>query len=130
MTIFPCMADHWRLQNHQAPLTGEQAAELVRKRINQGLLETWLEHDQGRLLAVVSNGTRALVMLLEEPGDAGGHAVDPTGAGQQNGYMLSNGQDDTYDDLDTVWLDEALSIVRHVVDHGHPPADVTWQRDR
>lgn len=44
--------------------------------------------------------------------------------------MLSNGQDDTYDDHDTVWLDEALSIVRHVVDHGHPPADVTWQRDR
>ena len=29
----------------------------------EGLLETWFEHDQGRLLAVVTNDTRAMVML-------------------------------------------------------------------
>lgn len=94
------------------------------------MFETWLEHDQGRLLAVVSNGTRALVMLLDQLVDAGGHAVDPTGTGQQNGYVLSNGQHDTYDDRDTVWLNEALSIVTHVVDHGEPSAGVAWQCDR
>jgi hypothetical protein len=57
---------------------------------------------RGRLLAVVTNGTRALVMMLEEPGDAGEHAIDPTATGHQSEYVLSNGQYDTYDNQDTV----------------------------
>jgi hypothetical protein len=94
------------------------------------MLETWFEHDRGQLLAVVSNGIRALVMLLEEPGDAGEHAVDPTGTGQQGGYVLSNGQHDAYSDRDTVPLAQALVIVEHIVDHGRPPVGVNWHVDR
>jgi hypothetical protein len=124
------MADCWRLRDHHAPLTGALAAELVRERIDQGLFETWLRHDQGRLLAVVSNETRAMVMMLDEPGDAGEHAIDPTGTGRQSAYVLGNGQHDTYDDRDTVPLVQALVIVEHIVDHGRPPADVGWCVDR
>jgi hypothetical protein len=95
------------------------------------MLETWFEHDRGRLLAVVSNGIRALVILLEEPGDAGEHAVDPSETGQEaGGYVLSDGQHDAYSNRDTVPLTQALAIVEHIVDHGRPPAGVNWHIDR
>src|SRR5437762_7720251 len=99
-------------------------------RVAEGLLETWFEHDQGRLLAVVTNDTRAMVMLLNEPGDAGEHATDPSATGQQGGYVLGNGQHDTYDNRDTVPLGQALMIVEHLLDHGRPPAGVGWHIDR
>ncbi|WP_123827104.1 hypothetical protein [Micromonospora globispora] len=124
------MDDHWREQDRHAPLTGAQAADVVRRRIDHGMLETWFEHDRGGLLAVVSNGTRALIMLLEEPGGPGEHAIDPTGTGQQGGFVLSNGQSDAYSDGDTVPLVQALAILEHIVDHGHPPASVGWHVDR
>ncbi|SIM88128.1 hypothetical protein [Micromonospora cremea] len=124
------MDGHWREPDRHAPLTGVQAADVVRSRIGQGRLETWFEHDRGRLLAVVSDGTRASVMLLDEPSDPGEHAIDPTGTGQQDGFVLSNGQHDAYSDRDTVPLGQALAIVEHIVDHGHPPASVGWQVDR
>jgi hypothetical protein len=61
------VADRWHIANDDtAPtaLTGEAAAALVRDRIARGLLETWLEHDDGPRLAISSNGTRALVMFV------------------------------------------------------------------
>jgi hypothetical protein len=92
--------------------------------------ETWFAHHQGRLLAVVTNGTRALVMVLDKPGDAGEHTVDPATTGEQGGYVLANGRHDTYDDRDSVPLGQALRIVEHVSQHGHPPAGVGWKVDR
>ena len=88
------------------------------------------EHDHGRLLAVVTNGTRALVMVLDEPGDAGEHTTDPMATGQQGGYVLGNGQHDTYENRDTVPLRQALVLVEHLVNHGRPPAGVNWHVDR
>jgi len=70
-------------------IDGKQAADLVLVRVAEGLFETWFEHDDGRLLAIVTNGARAMVMVLDEPGDAGEHAIDPTATGQQSGYVLS-----------------------------------------
>nr|WP_269455590.1 Imm1 family immunity protein [Micromonospora narathiwatensis] len=102
------MMEGWRLQGHHDPLAG----------------------DQGQLLAVVTNGTRALVMVLDEPGDAGEHAIDPTATGKQGGYVLSNGQHETYDAQDTVPLEQALVIVEHLIDHGRPPTGVGWHVDR
>lgn len=124
------MTAGWHRSGDDAPLTGRQAAELIRQRLEHGHRETWLEHDRGGLLAVVTNQIRALVMLLDEPGDPGGQAVDPTATGRQDGYILDNGQDDTYDNRDTIPLDRALHTVEHIVDHGRPPADVDWQINR
>jgi hypothetical protein len=124
------MTEGWRLDDGSAPLTAEQAVALIRRRVHEGLLETWLRHDTGRALAVVSNRDRAMVMLLDEPGDPGSHAVDPAATGSQDGYVLGNGQDDTYDNRDTVPLDAALHAVRHIVEHGDPPEDVDWHIDR
>jgi len=124
------MSDGWRLQDHRHLLTGADAAGLVRARADEGQLETWFEHDDGRLLAVVTNGTRALVMALDEAGDAGEHAVDPMATDQQGGYVLSNGQRDTYDNHDTVPFDQALVIVEHLINHGRPPTGVDWHVDR
>jgi hypothetical protein len=63
------MKGGWRLQDHRHLLTGTDAAGLVRARADERQFETWFEHDDGRLLAVVTNGTRALVMALDKPGD-------------------------------------------------------------
>jgi hypothetical protein len=122
--------DGWHMQDHSAMLTGDEAAQLVRDRVGQGQMTTWFESRQGRVLAVVSNGTRALVMLIDEPGDAGEHAIDPAGVGEQDGYILENGQHDTYDNRDTIELADALVIVKHIVNLGKPPAGAAWHVDR
>jgi len=124
------MTDGWRLQDHRHLLAGPDAAGLVRTRADAGQLETWFEHDDGRLLAVVTNGSRALVMVLDGPGDAGEHAIDPMATGHEGGYVLGNGQHDTYDNRDTVPLEQALVIVEHLINHGRPPGGVDWRIDR
>jgi hypothetical protein len=124
------MTEGWRTVDGATSLTGEQAVALIRRRVRDGQLETWLAHDTGRSLAVISNRVRTMVMLLDEPGDPGGHAVDPTAAGSQDGYLLGNGQRDTYDNRDTVLLDAALHAVQHIVEHGEPPEGMAWHSDR
>src|SRR4051812_34039445 len=110
------MTEGWRAVDGTTSLTGGQAVALIRRRVRDGQLETWLAHDTGRSLAVISNRVRAMVMLLDESGDPGGHAVDPTAAGSQDGYLLGNGQRDAYDNRDTVLLDAALHAVQHIVE--------------
>jgi hypothetical protein len=48
---------------------------------------------------VVTNGTRALVMVLDERSDAGEHAID---------------------------LEQAFVIVEHLINHGRLPIGVDW----
>lgn len=124
------MSEAWHLRDHPGTLTGDAVVQLVHERIHRGELMSWLRSDAGRVLAVGSNGSRAMVMLLEEPGDPGEHAIDPTATGRMDGYVLENGQNDTYDNRDTVALREAMAIVRHIVEYGRPPTDVAWQVDR
>lgn len=124
------MTEGWHLSGDTSQLTGEQAVDLIRQRVRDGSLETWLEHENGTVLAVVSNKVRAMVMMLDEPGDPGAHAIDPDAIGHQDGYLLGNGQNDTYDNRDTVVLDQALHAVRHIVEHGRPPTDIAWHSDR
>jgi hypothetical protein len=69
-------------------------------------------------------------MLLDEPDDVGMHAVDPAATDRENGYILANGQHDTYDNRDTLPLGEALRVAQHIVEQGRPPANTTWQVDR
>jgi hypothetical protein len=71
-------------------------------------------------------------MVLREVGDAGEHVVDPTAdhATSSGGYVLSNGQVDTYPNRDTVPLATGLTVVRAVVDGRQIPAAAEWHEDR
>ncbi|MFD7416433.1 hypothetical protein [Kitasatospora purpeofusca] len=108
---------------------GALLAEL-RARAADGGFEAWLTSGSGRQLAVVSNAERAMVVLLEGPGDPGEHALDPGAEGWSEGFVLSNGQYDEYPDEDTVPLGRALTIVEHILTTGRPPADTPWSVDR
>jgi hypothetical protein len=106
-------------------------ADLIERRVAAGTMTTWLESSLGRRIGVVSNGPRAMVLLLEGDGDPGEHAIDPeAGAGSSGGFVLENDQTDEYPDRDTVPTGEALRIVTHLVSHGVPPDDAAWQVDR
>ncbi|MFF0291977.1 hypothetical protein ACFYST_04705 [Kitasatospora sp. NPDC004614] len=122
--------EHWEFTDHWPAVgCGQDAVAELRRRIAGGRAENWLRSSRGRQLAVVSNGVRAMVMLLAAPGDPGEHAVDPGADGWSDGYLLANGQQDEYPDEDTVPLCRALHLVRHLLDTGTPPPDVPWSID-
>jgi hypothetical protein len=112
------------------PESPEKVLETLQARIDSGRLETWLASSSGRSLAFVTNTERAMVMLLEEDGDPGEHAVDPEAEGSSDGFVLSNGQHDEYPDEDTVPIGEALELVEHIVRTGCWPAEAFWVADR
>ncbi|GAA1961061.1 hypothetical protein [Kitasatospora viridis] len=121
----------WHLQGSTAhAYSGEEARRLVGNRFDWASQETWFEDEQGRLLAVVTNGERAMVTLMHGAGDPGEHLIDPGAEGSSDGYLLSNGQSDTYADRDTVPFGVAARAVAHVIDHGGWPEDVTVEDDR
>jgi hypothetical protein len=118
--------------NDDSPVRVSSAVvlEALRSRIDSGQLETRLTSSAGRSLAFLTNTERAMVMLLEEEGDPGEHAVDPGAEGSSDGFVLSNGQGDEYADEDTVPIREAFRLVEHVVGTGSWPADARWVVDR
>ncbi|RGC70376.1 hypothetical protein C5N14_02735 [Micromonospora sp. MW-13] len=124
------MVETWTFHGGTAPVTADDAVRQLGERVTAGRLESWLSSSSGRSLAVVSNTERAVVMLLDGPGDPGAHASDPGADGWSDGFVLGNGQDDEYPDEDTVPLEEALRIVRHIVAEGGPPPDAAWRVDR
>ncbi|MDT0213330.1 hypothetical protein Q9R29_05490 [Rothia sp. ARF10] len=124
------MTETWSLLGERREATGSEAAELVSRRVHDHLLTTYFESDRGRILTVVSNGTRAMVVLMDGEGDPGEHAVSTDAVGSSGGYVLENGQEDTYDDAETIPMVDALSVVRSVVDTGGPPGGVLWSVDR
>ncbi|MEU5989806.1 hypothetical protein ABZ806_12605 [Spirillospora sp. NPDC047418] len=123
------MTESWRLDDGEA-IGPDAAIDELRARIEKGTLESWLTSSSGRLLAVVSNTRRAMVMLLDGEGDPGEHALAPGADGWSGGFVLSNGQDDEYPDEDTVPLAEAFRIVRHILARDTPPEDAPWKIDR
>lgn len=115
--------DRWHLRGSVGhTYSGDEARYLLRHRWDWGNPETWFESDTGRLLGVVTNGERAMVMLLNAEGDPGTHLVDPRAEGSSGGYVLSNGQSDSYAGQDTVDFDSAGKAVAHLVEHGTWPA--------
>lgn len=112
------------------PVSSATVVEALRARADDSRFETWLTSSSGRSLALVTNTERAMVMLLEDEGDPGEHAVTPGAEGSSNGFVLSNGQDDEYPDADTVPMDEALRIVAHIVSTGSWPTDAPRVVDR
>jgi hypothetical protein len=125
-----CVGRPWRLQDTDDPVDASRAVSLLRARLRKGQHETWFESETGELLAVVTNGERAMVMLLRGPGDAGEHAIDDAADGSAStGYVLANGQVDTYADRDTVPFDAAAELVSCVID-GRDRSPSDWQIDR
>ena len=123
--------EQWHLADQPGAVDAESLAATIEQRVSQGTMTTCLESSRGRTIYFVSNGSRAMVMLLEHSdGDPGEHAIDPAGAGSSGGFVLENGQVDDYPDHDTVPLGEALRIVAHLVAEGVPPSDASWQVDR
>ncbi|MFD1948229.1 hypothetical protein [Nocardioides aestuarii] len=125
------MEEQWHLPEDTRPVEAPKVAELIQRRVSEGTMTTWLESSRGRTIVLVSNGSRAMVMLLDHGnGDPGEHATDPTAAGSSDGFVLENGQVDEYPDHDTVPMREALRIVTHLVADGTPPSDASWHVDR
>ncbi|WP_307717599.1 hypothetical protein [Streptomyces sp. V4I23] len=126
------MTECWVIDDGSStvPVSSEAVLETLRVRIDSGRLETWLTSSSGRSLAFVTNTERAMVVLLEEEGDPGEHAVDPGTDGSSEGFVLSNGQHDEYPDEDTVPIGEAFRIVEHIVSTGSWPANARWVVDR
>ncbi len=112
------------------PVSSEVVLEALRLRVDSGQLETWLTSSSGRSLAFMTNTERAMVMLLEEEGDPGEHAVDPGAQGVSDGFVLCNGQEDEYPDEDTVAIGEAFRLVEQIIGTGSWPTDARWVVDR
>ncbi|MQY33252.1 hypothetical protein SRB17_12130 [Streptomyces sp. RB17] len=123
------MTETWAFDGERTAVTAEEAVAVLRRRIAGGRLESWLTGSTGRLLSVLSNTERALVMLLDGEDDPGAHAVSADSGGASGGFRLANGQCDTYPDEDTVPLDEAFRIIRQVIGTGLPPTDTRWAVD-
>ncbi|KAB2587585.1 hypothetical protein F5983_37175 [Streptomyces arboris] len=125
------MIESWVINDDSpVPVSPAVALEALRSRIASGQLETWLTSSSGRSLAFVTNTDRAMVILLEEEGDPGEHAVDPGAEGVSDGFVLSNGEGDEYPDEDTAPIHEAFELVEHIVGTGSWPADTRWVVDR
>ncbi|MDX3798273.1 hypothetical protein [Streptomyces sp. AK04-3B] len=121
------MIESWVINDDSpVPVSSEVVPEALRSRIGSGQLETWLTSSSGRALAFVTNTERAMVMLLEDEGDPGEHAVDPGAQGSSDGFVLSNGQGDEYLDEDTVPIHEAFRLVQQIVATGSWPTDAHW----
>lgn len=129
--IVVLVIESWVIDDgNTTPVSSGTVLETLRARIDSGRLETWLTGSSGRSLAFVTNAKRAMVMLLEEEGDPGEHAVDPGVGGSSEGFVLSNKQHDEYPDEDTVPISEAFRAVEHIVSMGSWPADARWVVDR
>ncbi|MGW9448674.1 hypothetical protein [Streptomyces sp. NPDC055632] len=125
------MIESWVINGDSpVPVSSEAVPEALRSRIDSGQLETWLTSSSGRSLAFVTNTERAMVMLLEDEGDPGEHAVAPGAQGSSDGFVLSNGQDDEYPDEDTIPIREAFRLVKQIVATGAWPTDAHWVVDR
>lgn len=117
------MGETWRTEDG-IEVRGAYVEEALRRQTFLGLRSSL-----GRTLMVVTNGERAMVVLLEHEGDAGQHLVDPSCLGASGNYVLDNGQVDEYPNSDTVDLGTGLEAVRALVE-GLSPANVTWLSDR
>ena len=124
------MAEKWSVLDEEGVVTGDEAVARVSANVDDGMLTTYLRSDLGRLLVLVSNGTRAMVVLMSGEGDPGEHGVSPDAVGSSDGYVLDNGQEDTYEDADTIPLPDALKALRSIIDSGRPAPGTSWSDDR
>jgi hypothetical protein len=127
--LFVSQDGGWRVPGSGRAVTGDEAARLVQESVKSGQLEVWFEHGKEKSLSLITNGRRAMVVLWGRLGyDEGVFAVDAAaGDAEHGGYVLQNGQHDSYPDNQTVPLDSAIEAVRYIVDHGDPDPRRRWQ---
>ncbi|MDA2811022.1 hypothetical protein O4J56_10275 [Nocardiopsis sp. RSe5-2] len=125
------MVETWVIEDGGgAPVAADTVEDVLRERIAQGRFDALLAGSSGRSLVFVTNGVRAMTVLLGEDGDPGEHAADPGAEGTSGGFVLSNGQHDAYPDEDTVPLDEAFRIIGRILRDGSWPSDAPRVVDR
>jgi hypothetical protein len=124
------VAERWSISGESGLLPPAEGEVAVRRLVTGG--RTWIDlsSNADRILMLVTNGERGMVVLLQEPGDAGEHLITPGATGMSDGYILDNGQCDEYPDRDTVPLEEAIHAIGHIVAHGVWPIGVDRQIDR
>ncbi|MGK5737848.1 hypothetical protein [Micromonospora sp. URMC 103] len=108
----------------------EQVLSAVQEAVSAGEGEIWIEHQRGPILGLVLGGARAMVLRLEEPGDAGFHAIDPKASREPSGeYVLANRQVDQYGDRDAADARHVVPIVVHFLATTDRWPGVAWQDD-
>lgn len=117
----------WLAGAEDSPLAPEDARRIFVDRMAAGELTTMLESDAGSTLVLVTNRARMMIMLTGLGGESG-HATDPLANGPSGGFLLDNGQEDEYQDRDTVALPRALSVIDHILTYSAPPAE-GWSVD-
>lgn len=123
------VADGWRVEGGPDVLTGNTAADFAREAINAGQTHIRFVSSERQSLTLETNGVRVMLILWGREGDDKGlQAIDPTaGNGSQGGYVLDNGQHDTYADRATVPLDQAIEAVRHIIENAAPDPRIEWK---
>jgi hypothetical protein len=113
------LSEGWSLAGEDGVLTGQQAAIVVRERIEHGQLDTALVRSDGASMRIVSNYIRVLVSYFESPSSIGCHLHDFSKPPNwiSDGYVL-DGAPKVYQDCDTLEIGHALRMIAHVVDRG------------
>ncbi|WP_258879505.1 hypothetical protein [Corynebacterium glutamicum] len=118
----------WLSGSKKKILTASEIQTLFINQLATGPLSTQLETATGLKLQVVTNRERMKITLIE-PNGTSGHAIDPqAGKGSRGGFLLDNGQEDEYDDVDTVTIPDALNVIGYILTHGTPPQE-GWKVD-
>lgn len=118
----------WLSGSKKKILTAAEIQTLFINQLATGPLSTQLETDTGLKLQVVTNRERMMITLIE-PNGASGHATDTqAGKGSRGGFLLDNGQEDEYDDVDTVAIPDALNVIAYILTLGTPPQE-DWKVD-
>jgi hypothetical protein len=126
----PLVNETWVVQDEPTSLIPDEVEELIHSRFAVGQRETWFESSRGRMPTIVTNGNRAMLMLLEGEGDAGQHLISDHETGFAGGYVLNNGQVDVYSNRDTVPLPEATRAAHAILSRSETTNDLNWQIDR
>jgi hypothetical protein len=92
--------------------------------------EVWLRRDDGPALLILLNDRSSFLMFQRDRDDAGQHTFDPTRAGVDVEFRLSNGLWEDRPAEETVTRDEAIRAAEHFVETGEAAPWISWQDDR
>ena len=124
------VGERWRLDDTSERLSPQRIVDTIDARLKAREPTTFLKSDAGRIIGWSTNRERVMLIFLDGVGDAGEHAVDPTGHGESIGYVMDNGRVDTYYDADTMPLPEARRVLLSLVTGGTFPPDSPGHVDR
>lgn len=114
-------------------LAGAEEAERLLSSIgNTDNLEIWACEDNGLSLCALLNGRCGWLMFLRFEGDVGFSSRNPLkeqSEGVEEGFVLSNGQVDTYPSSWTIDRQMVFDALLEFVAAGRRPSNVDWHED-